>query len=115
LEEDVTSISGLKNKPSKKETSMNQAAGRARLIFTGLHGIALLATCFMPVSCLAYSLLQKMEETYSSRILADFQRTTQHYIPEDRTLHNHCCENLKSYVEDWCWKPKNVTNKVKAF
>jgi hypothetical protein len=20
-----------------------------------------------------------------------------HYIPEDRTLHNHCCENLKSY------------------
>jgi hypothetical protein len=27
----------------------------------------------------------------------DFQRTTRRYIPEDRTLHNHRCENLKSY------------------
>jgi hypothetical protein len=34
----------------------------------------------------------------------DFQWTTQCYIPEDRTLHNHCCENLKSYnlEEDHC-------------
>jgi hypothetical protein len=28
----------------------------------------------------------------------DFQRTTWHYIPEDGTLHNHRCENLKSYT-----------------
>jgi hypothetical protein len=28
----------------------------------------------------------------------DFQWTTQPYIPEDRTLHNHCYENLKSYI-----------------
>jgi hypothetical protein len=27
----------------------------------------------------------------------DFQGTTRHYAPEDRTLHNHRCENLKSY------------------
>jgi hypothetical protein len=27
----------------------------------------------------------------------DFQRTTRRYIPEVRTLHNHRCENLKSY------------------
>jgi hypothetical protein len=26
------------------------------------------------------------------------QRTTRRYIPEDRTLHNFCCENLKSGV-----------------
>jgi hypothetical protein len=26
----------------------------------------------------------------------DFQRTTQRYIPEDGTLHNIRCENLKS-------------------
>jgi hypothetical protein len=26
----------------------------------------------------------------------DFQQTTQRNIPEDSTLHNHCCENLKS-------------------
>jgi hypothetical protein len=24
---------------------------------------------------------------------ADFQQTTQHYIPADRTLHSYCCEN----------------------
>jgi hypothetical protein len=29
----------------------------------------------------------------------DFQQTTQRYIPEDRTLYNHLCENLKSYLE----------------
>jgi hypothetical protein len=28
----------------------------------------------------------------------DFQRTTRRYIPEDSTLHNHRCENLKSYI-----------------
>jgi hypothetical protein len=27
----------------------------------------------------------------------DFQRTTLRYIPEEITLHNHRCENLKSY------------------
>jgi hypothetical protein len=26
-----------------------------------------------------------------------FQRPTRHYIPVDRTLHHHRCENLKSY------------------
>jgi hypothetical protein len=26
------------------------------------------------------------------------QRTTRLYTPEDRTLHNHCCEKLKSYM-----------------
>jgi hypothetical protein len=28
----------------------------------------------------------------------EFQRTTLRYIPEDRTLHNHLCENLKFYI-----------------
>jgi hypothetical protein len=32
----------------------------------------------------------------SSETLVDFQRATQCYVPEDSTLHNHCCENLKS-------------------
>jgi hypothetical protein len=27
----------------------------------------------------------------------DFQRTIRRYIPEDSSLHNHRCENLKSY------------------
>jgi hypothetical protein len=28
----------------------------------------------------------------------DTQRTTRRYIPEDCTLHNHRCENLRSYI-----------------
>jgi hypothetical protein len=32
----------------------------------------------------------------SSETLVDFQRTTQRYIPEDSTFHNHRCENFKS-------------------
>jgi hypothetical protein len=38
-----------------------------------------------------------MEATCSSETSVDFQRTTQCYIPEDRILHNHRRENLKSY------------------
>jgi hypothetical protein len=57
-----------------------------------------LATCFMLVSCLADSLTSKMEVTCSSETSLEFQRTTQHYFPDHRTLHNHRCENLKPYV-----------------
>jgi hypothetical protein len=35
--------------------------------------------------------------TYSFKSLVEFQQAAQLCIPEDRTLHNHCCENLKSY------------------
>jgi hypothetical protein len=33
----------------------------------------------------------------STNIVEGFKQTTGHYIPEDRTLHNHDCKNLKSY------------------
>jgi hypothetical protein len=33
----------------------------------------------------------------------DFQRTTWHYVSEHRTLHNHHCENLKSYKDTKVW------------
>jgi hypothetical protein len=36
-----------------------------------------------------------MEATYSSETSVDNQRSTRRYIPEDGTLHNHRCENLK--------------------
>jgi hypothetical protein len=48
--------------------------------------------------CSAYSSTMKMEATCSSEMLVDFQQTTCRYIPEDSTLHNHHCENLKSYI-----------------
>jgi hypothetical protein len=59
---------------------------------------ALLATSFMLVSCLAYSLTPMMEALYTFGTSADLQRTARRYIPEYRTLHKHSCEDLTSYA-----------------
>jgi hypothetical protein len=40
----------------------------------------------------------KMETICFSETPVETQRTTRRYIPEDDTLHNHRCENLKSYM-----------------
>jgi hypothetical protein len=40
----------------------------------------------------------KMEVKCSCETLVEFQQTTRRYIPDDKTLHNHRCEKLKSYV-----------------
>jgi hypothetical protein len=40
-----------------------------------------------------------MEANYYSETSVDFQRTTWRYIPEERTIHNHRCENLNSYKQ----------------
>jgi hypothetical protein len=65
--------------------------------------------CLLPtltlVPCSAYSVTLKMEAIYSSETSVYFQRTTWCYIPEDRTLHNHSCENLKSYIFHDCYTP----------
>jgi hypothetical protein len=37
-----------------------------------------------------------MEGTFSSEMAVDFQRATWSYILQNRTFHNHRCENLKS-------------------
>jgi hypothetical protein len=39
-----------------------------------------------------------MEAIRSSETSGATQRTTRRHIPEDDTLHNHRCENLKSYI-----------------
>jgi hypothetical protein len=57
-----------------------------------------LLPAFTLVSCSAYSSTLKMELIFSSETSVDFQRTTRHYIPENNTLYNHCCEHLKSYT-----------------
>jgi hypothetical protein len=46
----------------------------------------------------------KMEAICSSETSVDTQRTTRRYIPEDDTLHNHRCENLKSYMFIYIFK-----------
>jgi hypothetical protein len=40
----------------------------------------------------------KMEAIRSSETSGATQHTTRRHIPEDDTLHNHRCENLKSYI-----------------
>jgi hypothetical protein len=37
-------------------------------------------------------------EDEGNETMVDFQRTTWRYVPEDGTLYNHHCENLKSYT-----------------
>jgi hypothetical protein len=45
----------------------------------------------------------KMEAIYSSETSVATQQTTRRLIPEDDTLHNHRCENLKSYIPKFAW------------
>jgi hypothetical protein len=53
-------------------------------------GISACHIAFTLVSYLAYSSALKMEATYSSETLVEFQRTTRRYIPEDITLISSC-------------------------
>jgi hypothetical protein len=62
----------------------------------------LLTTCFMLVSCVAYSSTLKMEETCSSERALGFQRTTWRYIPEDKTL---CKLTLSDCWVQWLYYP----------
>jgi hypothetical protein len=72
------------------------------------NGLGQLGTCFTLVSCLVYSSSVKMEAKCSSETSVDFQGTTRRYIPEDDTLHNHRCENLRSYIFISSVRMKNV-------
>jgi hypothetical protein len=53
---------------------------------------ALLGTCFVMLFCLAYSLILKVEATYSSETLLNIRQNTKRYIPEDRNLRNQWCD-----------------------
>jgi hypothetical protein len=44
-----------------------------------------------PTSCLAHSSTLKMEAIQSSETSVGFHRTTQHYVPEGRTLQRSVC------------------------
>jgi hypothetical protein len=65
-----------KNKPSKKQAKHKQKGGLLLVLF----------------------LYPEYGGDMFLRNVIDFQRTTKCYIPEDRTLTNHRCENLKSYT-----------------
>jgi hypothetical protein len=53
-----------------------------------------------------------MEVMCRSETSAYTQRTTRRYISEDSTLHNHRCENLKSYklqLHYWSYSPRHFS------
>jgi hypothetical protein len=54
-------------------------------------------TCWL-AALLNYSTTLKMEAIRSSETSGTTQRTTRRHIPEEDTLQNHRCENLKSYT-----------------
>jgi hypothetical protein len=58
--------------------------------------VALLAACFMVVSCLAYCSILMMDVIRSSETLVEFYGTSLLYIREDKNLDTHSCDNLKS-------------------
>jgi hypothetical protein len=74
-------LKGLRT--SQAETSVEQVAITARLTL---------------VSCLAIFSTLQMEMICISETSVNFQRTTRRCIPEDRSLHNYRCENLKSFM-----------------
>jgi hypothetical protein len=58
----------------------------------------LLATYLFAGLAEIFSSTLKMEAICSSTTSVASQQTTRHHIPEDDTLHNHGCVNLKSYI-----------------
>jgi hypothetical protein len=73
---------------------LNNLQGRRLRQTRTQHEAFLFTPYFMPPSCLAYSSTLKMEATYPSETLVGFQRITERYISQDRTLHNHLCDSL---------------------
>jgi hypothetical protein len=60
--------------------------------------VSVLSASDILVSQFFLSLTLKLEAACSSEMPLGFQRATQYYIPEDITLHNCHCENLKSCI-----------------
>jgi hypothetical protein len=55
-----------------------------------------------------------MEAMCPSETSVDLQQATQRYVPEDSVLHNHHCENLKSYRSVTAWANFHIV-KVKEY
>jgi hypothetical protein len=64
---------------------------------------ASLSTCVLAVFAEPISSTLKMEALCSSETSVSTQLTTRRHIPEDNTLHNHRCENFKSYMCQIGW------------
>jgi hypothetical protein len=82
----------------RRRRGSNKLHCRRKYIKYNIIRSRMLATCFLLVYCLVYSSTLNMQATYSFEISVHFQWKSRHYIPQDRTLHNHRCENLHSYI-----------------
>jgi hypothetical protein len=67
------------------------------IIFGDVTPCSLLPPAYLLVLAEIISSTLKMEAIFSSETSVSTQQTTRRYIPEDDTLHNHRCKNLKSY------------------
>jgi hypothetical protein len=56
---------------------------------TSIKQVSLFPTCFMLVSCLAYSSTLKREARTYSEPQVDFYQATRRYIPEEMAVHTH--------------------------
>jgi hypothetical protein len=56
----------------------------------------------------------RVEEISSARNqqASRWQRTTRRYIPEVDTIHNHRCQNLKSYTQEQCLYRQSMEKKL---
>jgi hypothetical protein len=93
-EKNITPCSLLKVSRCFGETHLHHIQVKA--------GGKLLPPAFSLVSCSAYFLDPEDGDDIFSETSVVFQQTTRRYIPEDSTLHNHRCENLKSYIIHLC-------------
>jgi hypothetical protein len=57
--------------------------------------LALLTACLITFLCDAHYSVLKKEAAYSSETLVGFQRIARLYIPDDKTLRSHRCDNFK--------------------
>jgi hypothetical protein len=81
------------------ETQCSGGTSRLHLKNESISQANFAATCFILISCLAYSLTLKTGVTCSFKTSVDFQWTTCHYIPHDRILHfSYFASNCKYSV-----------------
>jgi hypothetical protein len=97
----VINIQASKARRISKVPSSVESEQTFQILLASSGLISKSADYFMPVLFLAYSSTLKMHVTCSSKTLVYFQRTTHHNISEEGTFYNHCCENLKSYMQKY--------------
>jgi hypothetical protein len=85
--------------PTPATCPIHQTSLNLRVSSSGIWSriVRWVATCLLAGFAEPISSTLKIKAICSSETSVKTQRTTRRHIPEDDTLHNHRCENLKSY------------------